>query len=529
MTSKISIDNRELLQKISTGEAAAGTDFGNAIVRELAAFRLAAMDSEPVRNPVLAYADSYRDMAKQGIESVPIWSVITDLERNIAPLYRHAQPAKGLELAGWQFKSVNGDWLGLIDEHGKNQAVRDGYEVREVFAMADGVNERDQVRREHAEWSQATFGNVGPVGPLKHLSKEALEAAAEPDDLSEWGDMQFLLWDAQRRAGITDEQITQAMIEKLAVNKQRSWPEPKEGEPRLHIKEQPAPLVPDDYQHLRKLYHAQEKRLFKIAQRIKGPAFDKYSHSASQAIDVLEETMHVLVKYYRWLAAHSEPHPKPEVYATDWDSCRKRDDEYQKLKAAGIDFSNASMMISGCSSEHSDIPNGGNYPVIPGAKQRIADAVELLKQAAPAMLADNGGPDGPLAGRLKSPGIPEGWTGNDKANAALMMLDRIETVDSVDDDRIDGIKRIVRDLAATPTGIPIISDTWIPVGERIPEVGVKVLAFPVEDEPIHAIFNGQLWLQDISWSSSDEPIDNVIPRNVTHWMPLPAAPQEPKP
>lgn len=51
-------------------------------------------DSEPDRNPVLAYADSYRDMAKQGVESVPIWSVITDLERNIAPLYRHAQPVK---------------------------------------------------------------------------------------------------------------------------------------------------------------------------------------------------------------------------------------------------------------------------------------------------------------------------------------------------------------------------------------------------------------------------------------------------
>lgn len=58
----------------------------------LARMALAAMDGEPVRNPVLAYADSYRDMAKQGFESVPIWSVITDLERNIAPLYRHAQP-----------------------------------------------------------------------------------------------------------------------------------------------------------------------------------------------------------------------------------------------------------------------------------------------------------------------------------------------------------------------------------------------------------------------------------------------------
>ncbi|MHC3011087.1 DUF550 domain-containing protein [Klebsiella oxytoca] len=115
------------------------------------------------------------------------------------------------------------------------------YLDEEPYTSPQPAPDREQVRREHAEWSQATFGNVGPVGPLKHLSKEALEAAAEPGDLSEWADMQFLMWDAQRRAGITDEQITQAMFEKLAVNKQRSWPEPKDGEPRLHIKAQPAP------------------------------------------------------------------------------------------------------------------------------------------------------------------------------------------------------------------------------------------------------------------------------------------------
>lgn len=119
-------------------------------------------------------------------------------------------------------------------------------EVTPLYRHAQQAPERDQVRSEHAEWSQATFGNVGPVGPLKHLSKEALEAAAEPGDLSEWADMQFLLWDAQRRAGITDEQITQAMIEKLVVNKQREWPEPNDGEPRLHIKSQPAPVLPDE-------------------------------------------------------------------------------------------------------------------------------------------------------------------------------------------------------------------------------------------------------------------------------------------
>jgi len=95
---------------------------------------------------------------------------------------------------------------------------------------------RNLIRQRHAEWSEKTFGNVGPIGPLKHLSKEALEAAADPGDLSEWADMQFLLWDAQRRAGITDEQITAALEEKLKVNMTRHWPEPKDGEPRLHIK-----------------------------------------------------------------------------------------------------------------------------------------------------------------------------------------------------------------------------------------------------------------------------------------------------
>lgn len=132
-----------------------------------------------------------------------------------------------------------------------------------------------------------------------------------------------------------------------------------------------------------------------------------------------------------------------------------------------------------------------------------------------------------------SPVIPDGWTCNDKANAALMMLDRIETVDPVDDDRIDGIKRIVRELAAatqSPGSDPAtVPGKWIPVSEQMPDVGVKVLCFPAKDEPIHATFNGQLWLQDVSWSGSEEPIDNVIPVTVTHWMPLPTGPQEPKP
>ncbi|HAV9645864.1 TPA: DUF550 domain-containing protein [Escherichia coli] len=118
-------------------------------------------------------------------------------------------------------------------------------EQMELARIALASLEREQIRHEHAKWSDSTFGCVGPIGPLKHLSKEALEVAAEPDDLSEWADMQFLLWDAQRRAGISDAEITAAMENKLKINMERQWPEPKDGEPRLHIKERGnSPVTP---------------------------------------------------------------------------------------------------------------------------------------------------------------------------------------------------------------------------------------------------------------------------------------------
>ncbi|HBK2538722.1 TPA: DUF550 domain-containing protein [Escherichia coli] len=121
-------------------------------------------------------------------------------------------------------------------------------EQMELARIALASLEREQIRHEHAKWSDSTFGCVGPIGPLKHLSKEALEAAAEPDDLSEWADMQFLLWDAQRRAGISDAEITAAMENKLKINMERQWPEPKDGEPRLHIKEHGnSPVTPDGW------------------------------------------------------------------------------------------------------------------------------------------------------------------------------------------------------------------------------------------------------------------------------------------
>lgn len=169
------------------------------------------------RDNTSPYSENLRELARIALASLE--------EEPVAYIFKHP--------AGKLF------WA-LTDESNKGQS-----DVIPVYA-APLASERERIRHEHAEWSYATFGDVGPIGPLKHLSKEALETAAEPGDLSEWADMQFLLWDAQRRMGLSDEFITRAMIEKLEINKSRQWPEPKDGEPRLHIKEQPAPVVPDE-------------------------------------------------------------------------------------------------------------------------------------------------------------------------------------------------------------------------------------------------------------------------------------------
>lgn len=194
-------------------------------------------------------------LTRERLEKIKSWRETYGVGSNVMLPAEEAE-----ELARIALAAIDSEPVAWTDVEELSDLKRDGYAAMLSLARKDcehadprrqillfthpaPARQRDQVRREHAEWSQGTFGNVGPVGPLKHLAKEAIEAAAEPDDLSEWADMQFLMWDAQRRAGITDEQITQAMIEKLAVNKQRSWPEPKDGEPRLHIKEQPRKKV----------------------------------------------------------------------------------------------------------------------------------------------------------------------------------------------------------------------------------------------------------------------------------------------
>lgn len=334
------------------------------------------------------------------------------------------------------------------------------------YPPAQPAPERDQVRSAHAEWSQATFGNVGPVGPLKHLSKEALEAAAEPGDLSEWADMQFLLWDAQRRAGVTDEQITQAMIEKLAVNKQRSWPEPKDGEPRLHIKEQPAPVVPDG------VVTAEHRRVIEMLLNVCGAAFELADDSCQQDVD--GEDCHVVP-----------------------------DDAFQKLSDALDEIENT------LPTEDIDRPD--------------------------VFLAWSAMPRAALKSILQAGNSPE-QRGNSLVIPDEMTPEQAYEIGDYHGDPVDVFARganwmrqhiIDSTLAAAPQlpGIDpaTVPGKWIPVSERIPDNTEPVLCiekradFGTYGQPFVCWHDGGGWVGKTNY----RPI-------VTHWMPLPAAPQEVK-
>jgi NTP pyrophosphatase (non-canonical NTP hydrolase) len=81
------------------------------------------------------------------------------------------------------------------------------------------------------DWSEKTFGPAehrGPLGPLKHLAKEAVEsqeAIGSDHLLEELADCLFLLIDAAWRSGYWTDDLLGAAYLKLEKNKERTWPD----------------------------------------------------------------------------------------------------------------------------------------------------------------------------------------------------------------------------------------------------------------------------------------------------------------
>ena len=106
----------------------------------------------------------------------------------------------------------------------------------------------EQFCKEQAEWSQATFGSDierGPIGPLKHLIKEANEAIEALDDFyadapMEIVDCFFLVIDASRRFGMTPIDLLALAEKKLEINRAREWQTGiGKNQAIEHVREQP--------------------------------------------------------------------------------------------------------------------------------------------------------------------------------------------------------------------------------------------------------------------------------------------------
>ena len=144
-------------------------------IAELARIALASLEAEASgRNPVLAYADSYRNMANHGVESIPVWSVITDLERNIAPLFT-APPAPVSVPAAMEMD----DDFDSAFEHGK--AV--GWNACRA-AMLQGADRPQNETQNIPENIPATqfkpvadlYGLTSPTGSETSFTFDAVEA-----------------------------------------------------------------------------------------------------------------------------------------------------------------------------------------------------------------------------------------------------------------------------------------------------------------------------------------------------------------
>ncbi|HDX2542105.1 TPA: DUF551 domain-containing protein [Escherichia coli] len=114
------------------------------------------------------------------------------------------------------------------------------------------------------------------------------------------------------------------------------------------------------------------------------------------------------------------------------------------------------------------------------------------------------------------------WTGNPDIDNAIIMLDRIDTLENCDDDRIEAVKAVLRRLAVNS---PVTPDGWISCSERMPNTKTAVLVAVEFDRkgdwrmkwatyiPGHPDANDGWIIPGASWKPS-------------HWMPLPEPPKE---
>lgn len=106
------------------------------------------------------------------------------------------------------------------------------------------------------------------------------------------------------------------------------------------------------------------------------------------------------------------------------------------------------------------------------------------------------------------------WTGNPDIDNAIIMLDRIDTLENCDDDRIEAVKAVLRRLAGNS---PVTPDGWISCSERMPN-DAQWCVVDAEDG-----YYVQCWSEGQGWLGDDISLRNC---DVIRWMPIPEPPQQ---
>lgn len=94
-----------------------------------------------------------------------------------------------------------------------------------------------EFQREQGKWSDETFGDREPKGPITHAQEELVEILDDPYNVVEYGDAMTLILDGARLAGFTVDDLFESMQTKFEINKQRTWGEPDENGKCKHIEE----------------------------------------------------------------------------------------------------------------------------------------------------------------------------------------------------------------------------------------------------------------------------------------------------
>lgn len=110
--------------------------------------------------------------------------------------------------------------------------------------------------------------------------------------------------------------------------------------------------------------------------------------------------------------------------------------------------------------------------------------------------------------------------------ARLAEASHPETGDWLYDDPIELSKAIRKGPDMPPVQpSPVVPGKWIPVSERMPVEFEEVIAFDGDQ-----VYGEAMYSSDDGFTIDGyDPCDRLNLQNVTHWMPLPAAPQEVKP